>query len=118
MYDSTFISQRVWFEFERHEGFVGYVEGRPDAPSDGAFESESRIIVGMADDDDGLVTQRFRCLKTPNDHDASDSASLKIRHDGHRAERERVVLYFSGSNSDWVEQDVPYYDAFDFCDER
>lgn len=109
--------ERPRAEPAHHHGRVGCVKRNADAEPRGPAKPESRIVVGVADNNHAFMAQAFGADQTEPDKFGSNTASSPFRNDGHRRQRQRRPIAHSPDH-DRTEKDVAHHVAFGIRDER
>lgn len=97
-------SERARLHLQSHEGVTG--KGRLERTRELCGETEARIILGMAEDNDNLPAA-LTCAREPGaDQGAADAAALSVRAHRHRRQRQGADRFLVDRNGKYTEKDV------------
>jgi hypothetical protein len=117
-YRSSRVRQRAGRQFERHEYVVRDVELAAQSELAGGTESETRVELRVADDNDGVISEAGALAEAGADQRRADALPLQARHDRHRAKAEHARRRACRIEIDRREQDVPDNRRVSNSDER
>lgn len=88
-HDARAPGQRAGPELERHEGLVPAAPLPAQAEPARALKAEPRVVVGMAQHDDGAASGLRQAVEAASHEGRADPPALMPREDGHRRQPDR-----------------------------
>jgi hypothetical protein len=83
-------SQSSGFQFKHHERFAQNLKRTANAKQNNGDETESRIVMGMTENDDKAMSVTPTFVKTPPNQRQANTLALPVWMHSHRRERRGV----------------------------